>query len=71
MNNILYKDCWNGNWKYNLVDLEQWLKIVVVFFSFPSWKNTTNKSQITIPYSCFSRVKVILEVVNVKYVFVI
>jgi hypothetical protein len=46
-----------------LVDPKQWLEIVVVFFSFPSQKNTTNKSQITIPNSSF-RVKVNLEVIN-------
>jgi hypothetical protein len=23
----LYEDCWNGKWKCNFVDLEQWLDI--------------------------------------------
>jgi hypothetical protein len=30
----LYEDCWNGKWKCNLVDLEQWFDILVFFFSF-------------------------------------
>jgi hypothetical protein len=44
----LYEDCWNGKWKCNLVDLEQWLDISAFNFSFLAWKNTTNKSQINI-----------------------
>jgi len=60
----LYEDCWNGKWKCNLVDLEQWLKIVVVFFYFLSQKNMTNKSQITIPNNYSFQVKVNLEATN-------
>ncbi len=44
----LYEDYWNGKWKCNLIDLEWWLNILVVISSFPTWKNTTNKSQINI-----------------------
>jgi hypothetical protein len=29
-----YEDFWNGKWKYNLVDLKQWLKIIDVLFFF-------------------------------------
>jgi len=47
----LYEDCWNGKWKCNLIDLEWWLNILTVLSSFPTWKNTTNKSQINIPKS--------------------
>jgi hypothetical protein len=32
----LYEDCWNGKWKCNLGDLEQWLDISAIFFSFPT-----------------------------------
>jgi hypothetical protein len=44
----LYEDCWNGKWKCNLANLEQWLDISAFIFSFLAWKNTTNKSQINI-----------------------
>jgi hypothetical protein len=47
-----------------LADPKQWLKIVAVLFVFPSQKNMTNKSQITIPISCSSQAKVNLEVAN-------
>ncbi len=60
----LYEDCWNGKSKCNLVDLEQWLKIVIVLFPFLSRKNMTNKSQITIPNNYSFRVKVNLEATN-------
>jgi hypothetical protein len=30
----LYEDCWNGKWKCNLVDLEQWLDISTIFILF-------------------------------------
>ncbi len=60
----LYEDYWNGKWKCNLADPKQWFEIVPILFSFPSWKNTTNKSQITILDSCSSRMKVNLEATN-------
>ncbi len=31
----MYKNCWNGKWKCNLVDPEQWLDISTIFSSFP------------------------------------
>ncbi len=37
----LYEDYWNGKWKCNLVDLEQWFNILVVIFLFLTQKNTT------------------------------
>jgi hypothetical protein len=58
----LYEDYWNGKWKYNLANLEQWFKIAIVLFSFPSQKNMTNKSQIIIPNSCSYRMKMNMEV---------
>ncbi len=60
----LYEDCWNGKWKCNLIDLEWWLKILVVLSSFPTWKNTTNKSQINIPQSFAFWIRVNLEATN-------
>jgi hypothetical protein len=39
-------------------------QIVHVLFPFPSWKNLTNKSQITIIDNCSSRTKVNLEAIN-------
>jgi hypothetical protein len=62
----LYEDCWNGKWKCNLVDLEKWLDISSIFFFFPTQKNTTNKSQISIPTTYASRAKVNFDVVNVS-----
>jgi hypothetical protein len=47
-----------------LVDLEQWLEILAVLLYFPLQKNTTKKSQITIPNSCSSQAKVNLEAIN-------
>jgi len=44
----LYEDCWNGKWKCNLADSKQWLDILIILFSFPTQKNTMNKSQINI-----------------------
>jgi hypothetical protein len=64
MNDILYEDCWNGKWKCNLVDPEQWLDISTVLFSFTTQKNTTNKSQINILTTNPSRAKVNLDVAN-------
>jgi hypothetical protein len=60
----LYEDCWNGKWKCNLVDPEQWFKIALVLLSFLSRKNMTKKNQITIPKSCSFQAKVNMEVVN-------
>jgi hypothetical protein len=39
----LYEDYWNGKWKCNLVDLEQWLNVLVILFLFLIRKNTTEK----------------------------
>jgi hypothetical protein len=60
----LYENCWKGKWKCNLADREQWLEIANILLSFPSWKNTTNKSQMTIPDNCSSQSKVNLEAAN-------
>jgi hypothetical protein len=30
----LYEDCWNGKWKCNFANLEQWPNISFVSFSF-------------------------------------
>jgi hypothetical protein len=54
----LYEDCWNGMWKCNLTNPKQWLDISTIFLSFPTWKNTTNKSQINIPTIYASRAKI-------------
>jgi len=62
MNNIYMN--WNGKWKCNLAHPKQWLNISTIFFSFPTWKNTTNKSQINISTTYTSRVKVNLDVAN-------
>jgi hypothetical protein len=29
-----YENCWNGKWKCNLVDPEQWLDISIILFFF-------------------------------------
>jgi hypothetical protein len=29
-----YEDCWNGKWKCNLIDLEQWFDISAILLSF-------------------------------------
>jgi hypothetical protein len=60
----LYEDCWNGKWKCNLANLEQWRDISTIFFSFPTWKNTTNKSQLNILATYVGRVKVNLDAIN-------
>jgi hypothetical protein len=60
----LYEACWNGKWRCNLTNLEQWLDISTMFFSFPNQKNTTNKSQINIFATYASRVKVNLDNTN-------
>jgi len=36
----LYEDYWNGKWKCNLIDPEQWFNILVVVFLFLTQKNT-------------------------------
>jgi hypothetical protein len=60
----LYEDCWNGKWKCNLANLEQWRDISIIVFSFPTWKNTTNKSQLNILAIYVGRVKVNLDAIN-------
>jgi len=60
----LYENCWNGKWKCNWVDLEQWLEISAILFSFPIQKNTTNKSQISIPIVYASRAKINFDAIN-------
>jgi hypothetical protein len=60
----LYEDCWNGKWKCNLLDLGQLFDILTILFFFPTWKNTTNKSQINLLATYVIRVKVNLDVVN-------
>ncbi len=60
----LYEDCWNGKWKCNLSNLEQWLDILTILFCFPTHKNTMKKSQINILVTYASRAKVNLHVVN-------
>jgi hypothetical protein len=39
----LYEDYWNGKWKCNFIDLEQWFNILVILFLFLTWKNTIEK----------------------------
>jgi hypothetical protein len=34
----LYKDCWNGKWKCNLVDSKQWFDISGIILSFHAKK---------------------------------
>ncbi len=60
----LYEDCWNGKWKCNLKNLEQWLKIVAILFSFPSQKNIINNNHITFLDSCYFQAKVNLEIID-------
>jgi hypothetical protein len=64
MNDVLYEDSWNGKWKCNLTDLKQWLDISVILLSFPTQKNTTNKSQINSPTTYAARVKVNFDAAN-------
>jgi hypothetical protein len=54
----MYENYWNGKWKCNLVDLEQWVDILAIFFFFPTWKNITNKSQINILVTYTNRAKI-------------
>jgi hypothetical protein len=60
----LYEDCWNGMWKCNLANPKQWLHISTILLSFSIQKNTTNKSQITIPTTYASRAKINLNATN-------
>jgi hypothetical protein len=39
----LYEDCWSGKWKCNLADLEQWLDISTILFSFLAQKMQQTK----------------------------
>jgi hypothetical protein len=60
----LYENCWNGKWKCNLLDPEQWHHISGIIFSIPVRKNITNKSQINIFATYANRVKVNLNAAN-------
>jgi hypothetical protein len=44
----LYRGCWEGKWKCNLLDPMQWVDIVFIMFSFPTKKNTTMNNILTI-----------------------
>ncbi len=61
----LYENCWNGKWKCNFKNLEQWFDISIILFFFPTQKNKTNMSQIIISTTNASRLKVNFDVVNV------
>jgi hypothetical protein len=61
----LYENCWNGTWKCNFKNLEQWFDISTILFFFPTRKNKTNTSQIIISTTNVSRLKVNSDVVNV------
>jgi hypothetical protein len=56
----IYEDYWNGKWKCNVANPEQWVNISSILLSFPVWKNIRNKSQINIPTTYVGRVKIIL-----------
>ncbi len=56
----LYENCWNRKWKCNLINLEQWLDIFTIFFSFLARKNITKKSQISILLLMLLELKLIL-----------
>jgi hypothetical protein len=60
----MYEDCWNDKWKCNLANLERWLDISAIIFSFPFRKNTTNKNQISIPTAYVGKAKVNINVAN-------
>jgi len=60
----LYEDCWNGMWKCNLANPKQWLDISTILLSFPTWKNTTNKSQISILTIYANRAKINCNATN-------
>jgi hypothetical protein len=60
----LYEDCWNGKWKCNLANPNQWLDISAIFFLFLLEKNITNKSQISIPSTYANKTKFNLDTTN-------
>ncbi len=60
----LYEDCWNGKWKFNITNLDQWLDILAIISSFLAWKNTTKKSQISIPSTYANKTKFNLTTTN-------
>jgi hypothetical protein len=47
-----------------LTNIKQWLDILIFLFYFLVWKNTTNKSQISIPTTYAGIEKVNLNVTN-------
>ncbi len=60
----LDEDYWNGKWKCNLANLEQWLDISTILLSFHAQKNTRNKGQINILVAYAGTCKVNLNVTN-------
>ncbi len=65
INNIYMKIIGNGKWKCNLANLEQWLDISTILFSFHVQKNTTNKGEINIPVAyASSTCKINFDVTN-------
>jgi hypothetical protein len=65
MNNVkLYLDYWRGKWKCNLSDPMQWLDIDSIAFLFPSRKNITMNSTITISDVHVSHVRTNIEKIN-------
>jgi hypothetical protein len=60
----LYENCWNGKWKCNLANPEQWFDILTTLLSFLAHKNTTNKSQINILATYASKAKVNFDATN-------
>jgi hypothetical protein len=63
MNNFYTKIVGMISEKYNLMNLEQWFDISVIFFSFLALKNITNKNQVTILLACVGSVEINLDVV--------
>jgi len=60
-----YQNYWQGRWKYNRVNLMQWVDIDSIAFSFLVRKNTTMNNTITISDVHGSQVKINIDVVNV------
>jgi hypothetical protein len=59
----LYEDCWNGKWKCNFADLEQWLDISCIYFLFPTQKKS-NKIKFFILFAYANRAKINFDVTN-------
>jgi hypothetical protein len=59
----LYEDCWNGKWKCNLVELEQWVDISAIFPLFPFGKIQQTRVKFIL-YVYVGRTKVNLDVAN-------